>query len=513
VRLLEAVRVFESDYRVRVVFAHDDSSAFSGGVPDLLRAEGISAVPLAQLSGSSFDLVLTASENVELRQVEAPVVVVPHGIGFHRYVPDSDSPGTRLSGVVPVRRLRGTDTWMTVAHPAQRDQLLAEYPEAASRCVVTGDLAFDRMAASLPLRERYRRALGVGSGQRLVAVTSTWGDGSLIESWRGLPARLAGELPADEYKVALILHPNVWTWHGDYVVRMWLARARDAGLMVVPPAGSWQALLVAADLVIGDNGSVTLYGAALDRPVLLAGDHAKAAVAPGTPPDELAETADRLADGRLLEGQVEASVSGHRSGRFAPLASRMFARRGDAAEALRDFLYARLDLPVPETLPVISAAAMPEPDRIVPRSFVVYSRAEEDRVDLWRFPAAVPNAGARDAGAVRHLLVDEEEPDRRLPANASVVVRRTVTGHAEARAWLDAVLGLYPCQVGAVAVAEGCLAVVRDGPRVHLSVPPDCCALGASALYARIRAGQPPSGRIIVQAGTASFTAGLAPVR
>ncbi|MBO0801601.1 MAG: hypothetical protein J2P25_00785 [Nocardiopsaceae bacterium] len=512
VRLFEAVNLFESDFRVRVVFAHDDSSAFSAGVPELLRAESITPVPLPELSGASFDLALTASENVDLTQISAPVVVVPHGIGFHRYVPDSTSPGTRLSGVVPVQRLHGTDTWMTISHPAQRDQLRAENPEAANRCVVVGDLAYDRMVASLPLRERYRRALGIAPSQRLVVVTSTWGTGSLIESWRELPARLAGELPRDEYKVALVLHPNVWTWHGDYSLRLWLSRARAAGLMVMPPEGSWQSLLIAADLVIGDHGSVTLYGAALDRPVLLAGDYAKATVVPGTPPGKLAGTADRLIDGPPLSGQVTAAISAHDRGRFDFLVARMFARRGEAAETLRDFLYSRLRLPVPDLLPVISAPAMPEPDRTEPHSFVVFSRSEKDRVRLWRYPAAVRNAGPPDSSAVRHLLADEEEPDMRLPANAAVIVRRDMTDHISASAWLDELFTSYPgCQMGAAAVADGCLARLWDGRRLHLSLPPDACSLGASALYARIREGQPTSGRITVQAGAASIAIELSP--
>ncbi|MBO0822117.1 MAG: hypothetical protein J2P26_14870, partial [Nocardiopsaceae bacterium] len=311
-----------------------------------------------------------------------------------------------------------------------------------------------------------------------------------------------------------ILHPNVWTWHGDYSLRLWLSRARSAGLMVMPPEGSWQSLLIAADLVIGDHGSVTLYGAALDRPVLLAGDSAKATVVPGAPPDELAETADRLIDGPPLAAQVTASISAHREGRFASLTGRMFARRGEAAETLRDFLYSRLRLPVPDALPVISAPAMPEPDRAEPRSFVVYSRSEEDRVRLWRYPAAVRNAGPPDPAAVRHLLADEEEPDLRLPANAAVIVRRAVTEHAAASAWLDQLFTVYPgCQLGAVAVADGCLAGLWDGRRVHLSLPPDACALGASALYARVRGDQPVRGRITVRAGAVSFATELSPCR
>jgi hypothetical protein len=79
---------------------------------------------------------------------------------------------------------------------------------------------------------------------------------------------LLGALPSDEYRVALVLHPNVWSWYGEFQIEsLWLDRARDAGLLLLPPDNGWKAALISADLVIGDQGSVTLYAAALDKPV------------------------------------------------------------------------------------------------------------------------------------------------------------------------------------------------------------------------------------------------------
>ncbi|MFD0383903.1 hypothetical protein ACFQ2B_21060 [Streptomyces stramineus] len=130
-----------------------------------------------------------------------------------------------------------------LSHPEQLDRLRAACPEAAGTAVLAGDPCFDRILAALPYRERFRRALGVGDGQRLVVVNSTWAPGSLFGDGPGddggdlLPSllpRLASELPADEYRTAAVLHPNIWHGHGPGQVRAWLDRARRAGLVLIP---------------------------------------------------------------------------------------------------------------------------------------------------------------------------------------------------------------------------------------------------------------------------------------
>ncbi|MET8606227.1 hypothetical protein ABZV92_22045 [Streptomyces rubiginosohelvolus] len=166
---------------------------------------------------------------------------------------------------------------LVLSHPEQFDRLAAACPEALPTAVLAGDPCFDRMLAARPYRDRFRRALGVGRGQRLVLLNSTWSPRSLLGDGDNdgddlLPAllpRLTSELPADEYRVAAVLHPNIWHGHGPGQIRAWLDRARRAGLALINPLEDWRQALVAADLVIGDHGSVTYYAAALGTPVLL----------------------------------------------------------------------------------------------------------------------------------------------------------------------------------------------------------------------------------------------------
>ncbi|WP_324617248.1 hypothetical protein [Streptomyces bicolor] len=135
--------------------------------------------------------------------------------------------------------------------------------------MLAGDPCWDRMLAARPYRERYRRALGVGRGQRLIVLNSTWnpeslfGDGGGDDVLPSLLPRLTSEFPADEYRLAAVLHPNIWLGHGPGQLRAWLDRARRAGLALIDPLDGWRQALIASDAVIGDHGSVTYYAAAL----------------------------------------------------------------------------------------------------------------------------------------------------------------------------------------------------------------------------------------------------------
>ncbi|WP_370468446.1 hypothetical protein [Streptacidiphilus sp. P02-A3a] len=82
--------------------------------------------------------------------------------------------------------------------------------------------------------------------------------------WSGWPASCP-----DEYRVAAVLHPNIWHGHGTGQIRTWLDRACRNGLTLIDPLDGWRQALIAADAVIGDFGSVSYYAAALGLPVLL----------------------------------------------------------------------------------------------------------------------------------------------------------------------------------------------------------------------------------------------------
>jgi hypothetical protein len=487
-RLLESLEVFRGDFRVQVVFAVDGGSAFVDGVHAVLLTRGAKIVPWAQVSALRPALVITATENADLDAVSGPIVVLPHGVGFHKYVPDALSDGERISGVVPRQRVAGLT--MVVSHPDQRDQLRRMVPGVATE--VVGDPVLERMVTSDRMAGDYRQALGVEPGQRLVLLSSTWGPGSLWGAGRHLPRQVTGALPYDEYRVALVLHPNVWFGHSPWQVRAWLAEALDAGLALIPPTEGWQAAVTAADTVIGDHGSVTLYAAALGKPVLLAafGDE----VVAGTTMAELGAAAVRLDPDRDLLGQITQARP------VQEVALRAFAATDGSTRRLQELLYGLLDLPVPQRPAGVRVWPCPPPEHRAATSFAVYTDVSVPGVVTVR-RYAPDHRDEETSTRLRHRASFTDELDEDAVASASIVVARH-GGQAEM------LLRRHP---GALCVVADGDVSFRDGTSVHVGSSGDADPMCAAAVvYALWRTSQPLTGEVILQVGADRVTLTLA---
>ncbi|GGP32116.1 hypothetical protein [Streptomyces melanogenes] len=499
-RVLESLpALLRDDTRVSVVFAYDPTSAFDNGVLELLHDSGCRVMPWGQLGEIDPDLIVSASENIDVPDGDCPVLVLPHGIGFQKFVPDSRAPRTRLSGVVPDALLEAGRAWLAVSHPDQEAQLLASHPKTAGRTLLVGDPCFDELVVSARHRDAYRAALGVGPGQRLVMVSSTWGPTSLVGREPGLPARLLAALPYDEYRVGAIVHPNVWSAHGSWQLRTAQATALDAGLLLMPPVHSWRPALVAADLVVGDHGSVTLYGAALNKPVLLAAFGSDAV--PGTAGADLGRMAPRLDPAGDLRRQIEDAVQSHEPQQYAEVAGRAFSDSGQALARLRTAVYQLLQLPEPPSRPPAAPTLLPpDPASAAVTSWRVATAVAEDVgrpvVTVQRFPAAVCEDWAEGPGPYVHLACTDEERDPRLAESASVVVRaRPAATAAGALGWIQDTLTRLPGSGLAATGVSGAewLVGLRDGRVVEAAAtgPALDAGLLAAAVYGCLRAGRP----------------------
>lgn len=504
VRVLDVVpEIVHDDPRVTVVFAYDPTSAFNNGVLDLLRSMGCRTLPWSQLSEITPDLLISASENVAVPPGDYPVLVLPHGVGFQKQVPDSTGPGTRLSGLVSEGLLATRRAWLAVSHPDQAHQLAAAHPGTVGRTVLVGDPCFDRLRASARWRDRYRSALGVLPGQRLVLVSSTWGEESLAGALPGLPAELLAQLPADEFRVALVLHPNVWSSHGAWQIRAMQQSALEAGLITVDPTDGWQQTLVASDLVLGDHGSVTLYGAAIGRPVLLGAFGSEAV--PGTAGYALRSTAGWLAPERPLRTQLEAAVAGHHADQFAAVAAGAFAEPGESLPRLRELVYGLLHLAQPKH-PARGPRAFPLAPQNITRvwSLMVHTSVVPDtgaelHVDVRRFPAALARETGEGNDAFWHLACDVDEPDTRLTESATVVCCTSgVFAPESGRRRIAQLLADFPgARIAALPGENSCLVGLRDGRIVDVCAPHGPCpdpGTAAAAVYVLLRLGTPLEG-------------------
>ncbi|AXE85984.1 hypothetical protein [Streptomyces sp. Go-475] len=362
-RLLDAIRLLEGDIRVQTIFTQAPD-VFGNGVSEFLEQLGGLVMPWSQAVQTGFDLALAASHG-SLHELQSPVIVLPHGAGHNKITP-AGRPGRPAAqrGVYGLSRQRLVRDGAVVpevivlAHHEELTRLGRECPEALPAAEVVGDPCFDRIAASLPSRALYRDALGAKAGQRLVLVCSTWGPDSLLgQGWEVLE-RLVGELPREEFRVVALLHPHVWNAHGDWQVRAWLAGLARSGLTLVSPYGDWTGAVVAADYIVGDHGSVSLYGAMTGVPVLMAG-RADAEVDPGSPLAELMSFAPRLRENRSLRAQLKRASAAWRSQRYERVAARISSEPGQFSRKMRALLYRKLRLRAPRARTTTEPARLP----------------------------------------------------------------------------------------------------------------------------------------------------------
>ncbi|NLU75279.1 hypothetical protein HCC61_21860 [Streptomyces sp. HNM0575] len=380
---------------------------------------------------------------------------------------------------------------LVLSHPEQLERLCRVCPEAAESAVLAGDPCFDRMLAARPYRERYRRALGVRRGQRLVVLNSTWntegffGDGGDQDLLPGLLPRLTAELPADDFRLAAVLHPNIWHGHGPGQIRAWLDRARRSGLTLIDPVHAWRQALLAADVILGDFGAVSYYGAALGTPVLLASS-TQEGLDPEAPLASFVRNAPRLDLLASLRGQLERLLSRHRP--LAGPAEFASSSPGASAALLRRHFYALMDLPEPPGPALLEPLPLPQyepPRRTAPMR--VRTRIHGEEVTVER-STRIPYGAAGDT----HLAVHEDTRDPGDLALADVIWREgrpddpRLGGPAN---WSAEVLSRHPHCVMAAYVTgpDTCTIGTRRHGVLQVSAGPGADADPAayvSALYA-----------------------------
>ncbi|MGP8303206.1 hypothetical protein ACTPOK_35815 [Streptomyces inhibens] len=385
---------------------------------------------------------------------------------------------------------------IVLSHEEQRERLRLGCPEAVPVSVVAGDPCIDQLRASMPFRESYRQALGVGPGRKLVVVSSTWGPGSVLGSAAAdVLRRVLAELPADEYRAVVAVHPNAWYGHGAWQLQSWLAPLLDSGLMLpVPATQTWKAALLAADVLIGDHGSLTFYGAALGVPCLLA-SFPSDVVAAGSPMERLGQLLPTLVPGRPLLSQLgEAIAGGAGNPELERLSQMVTSRPGRSATLLRRLFYEFLRLPEPAAPAATSLVPLPEPLPPARRApglppmfvSVAWAEAVGDRdgdrdgdgdgesdavATVRRYPAALQDRAGRHLAAA-HLVADAAEPDIRWSRAADVLLlplgRTPASSPPRMPCW-DEFSGRHPgCSLIAVAEPEdGCLALLPDGRRIR----------------------------------------------
>ncbi|MFJ9566598.1 hypothetical protein ACIRQQ_42015 [Streptomyces fuscichromogenes] len=357
-RLVDVVSLLEADFRVQVLFTAPPH-VFGDEVPRFLQGLGGMVVPWDEAVRMTFDLALAAGPR-GVEKISAPLITLPHGAGYLKRLGSGPYPGVaglRRRDLLPGGRLPAA---VVVPHHAELADLERHCPEALPLAHVVGDPVHDRITASLPLRAGYRRALGLSDYEKLVVVVSTWGALSSFGRIEALLPRLIHELPARRFRSVLLVHPNVWSGHGSWQVRSWLARCAGPGIALVPPEADWRGLLIAADWIIGDHGSVTLYGTLTGVPILLASSPERE-INLASPAAALATTAPALSPSYPLVDQLHYTATEYHRDQYAAIASRITSEPGRFNRNMRRLMYLLMGLGQPAHEPETAPVPVPPP--------------------------------------------------------------------------------------------------------------------------------------------------------
>jgi hypothetical protein len=300
--------------------------------------------------------------------------VFAHGAGYNKFVPvkRTDIPTVKaVYGLNPQQLIRDGNVVPSVIALPHDDELQAlkeHCPEALSNGTVVGDPCLDRILVSRSHRVAYRDALGLSERDRLLVISSTWGPHSLFGAEAEIFGRAMKEAQEHGFVVAALLHPGIWTGHGQRQVRQWFRPWIDSGLVLVGPDEEWRAALASADWVISDHGSTCVYGIAAGSPVLHI-DVPPDLIVPGSAMELVHGTTPSLRHDSPIYSQLLKTARTFDESTRKRIMQRLTSAPGCSATLIRRVIYSRLGLkepPAPATFEAVSPivrALRSNPDR------------------------------------------------------------------------------------------------------------------------------------------------------
>jgi hypothetical protein len=106
-RLFDVLPILADDPRVQVHFSCPDSSPFRGQIAEYFTERAITPISWKTALETRFDLAISASHGGPLHEIKAPLIVLPHGMGYNKYlVPKTENrkpktvTGFRFSGSI-----------------------------------------------------------------------------------------------------------------------------------------------------------------------------------------------------------------------------------------------------------------------------------------------------------------------------------------------------------------------------------------------------------------------------
>jgi hypothetical protein len=99
-RLLDVLPLVAADQRIQVIFSVVGSSAFTAGTENFLLASGAALIPWDRVPDHNVNLAIAASYGGNLQEPQAPLIVLPHGMGYNKYYGEPENRVWAFCGVV-----------------------------------------------------------------------------------------------------------------------------------------------------------------------------------------------------------------------------------------------------------------------------------------------------------------------------------------------------------------------------------------------------------------------------
>ncbi|MFC7739876.1 hypothetical protein ACFQXA_01295 [Nocardiopsis composta] len=84
--MMDVLGALESDPRIQIAVTWTRSSIFTHGVEEFLAGTGFLILTWEQALERRFDLAITTSLGGELHRIRAPLLRLPHGMGYNKFL-------------------------------------------------------------------------------------------------------------------------------------------------------------------------------------------------------------------------------------------------------------------------------------------------------------------------------------------------------------------------------------------------------------------------------------------
>jgi hypothetical protein len=94
-RLFDVIPLLARDPRIQVFFTCTGSSPFTRGAHEYLAEREVAVLTWDQAVELQADLAISTSHGGRLSELSTPLIILPHGMGYNRYLTRNPKPETR----------------------------------------------------------------------------------------------------------------------------------------------------------------------------------------------------------------------------------------------------------------------------------------------------------------------------------------------------------------------------------------------------------------------------------